>query len=73
MSEAFSAVVQMATEKRSFKKAFPQNKGHVATFPLAHALEMHFSRSVIIAELDTVTECSPPLPVRISRMCKKKR
>jgi hypothetical protein len=42
MSEAFSAIVQMATEKRRFKKAPPQNKRHVATFPVAHALEMHF-------------------------------
>jgi hypothetical protein len=73
MSEAFTAVVQMATERRRFTKSPPltKRKGHVATFPVAHALEMHFSRSVKNAELDTWQNVHHRSPVRISRMCKK--
>jgi len=56
MSEALVPLSRWPPKGAGSKKPpppHPQQKGHVATFPVAHALEMHFSRSVINAELDT--------------------
>ncbi len=71
MSEAFGAVVQMATEKRRFKKAHPRKTTDTWRRSRQLTLWKCTFQKRIKRGTRHVTECSPPLPVRISRMCKK--